>query len=50
VLNKEGKYSEADEVLRGLLPDLQERFAGDDPRILGVLETFDGGCGWAREN
>jgi tetratricopeptide (TPR) repeat protein len=37
VLNKEGKYSEADEVLRGLLPDLQERFAGDDPRILGCL-------------
>jgi len=37
VLNKEGKYSEAEVVLKGLLPDLQERFADDDPRVLGCL-------------
>ena len=37
VLNKEGKYSEAEIVLRGLLPQLQERFAEDDPRVLGCL-------------
>lgn len=37
VLKKEGKYSETEEVLRGLLPDLQERFAEDDPRVLGCL-------------
>jgi tetratricopeptide (TPR) repeat protein len=37
VLNKEGKYSEAEVLLTDLLPGLQERFAEDDPRVLGCL-------------
>lgn len=34
-LNKEARYMEAEAVLRGLLPDLKERFAEDDLRVLG---------------
>jgi hypothetical protein len=37
VLNKEGKYIEAEVVLKQLLPDLQTRFGEDDPRTLGCL-------------
>lgn len=37
VLNKEGKYTEAELSLRQLLPDLKERFGEDDPRTLGCL-------------
>ena len=36
-LNQAGKYAAAEDVLRGLLPELRERFAEDDPRVLGCL-------------
>jgi tetratricopeptide (TPR) repeat protein len=40
VLNKQRKYDEAETLLRSLLSELRERFAADDPRVLGCLRLL----------
>jgi tetratricopeptide (TPR) repeat protein len=37
VLNKQGKFLEAEGVLRELLPEMQKKFDHSDPRALGCL-------------
>ena len=55
MLNKQGKYAEAEEVLRGLLPLLQNRMGMDSPQSLGcmrhLMEAVGGQGRWeeARE-
>lgn len=36
-LNKLGKYEEAEQVLRALLPKMQKEFEESDPRLLGCM-------------
>lgn len=36
-LNKLGKYEEAEQVLRALLPRMQKQFDESDPRVLGCM-------------
>ncbi|KAI9810839.1 MAG: hypothetical protein M1827_006046 [Pycnora praestabilis] len=40
VLNRQGKYAEAEQILRKLLPPLQERGGRDTPQALGCMRKL----------